>query len=177
MDEDMKIWKRAALIHGHECGGLMIGYKASLYAIRLLDIDFSPDEQLACIAEDDACSVDAIQFILKYSVGKGNLMFHLTGKQAFSIYNKKNGRSVRLVLKPDGYRLTRSEAFDYYRGRAPEEIFDVKETKLKLPAFTRPFESYICDMCGEPVSSNCIRLCGDKKLCIDCYGEVDHFHM
>ena len=25
MDEDMKIWKRAALIHGHECGGLMIG--------------------------------------------------------------------------------------------------------------------------------------------------------
>lgn len=29
MDEDVKIWKRAALIHGHECGGLMIGYKAA----------------------------------------------------------------------------------------------------------------------------------------------------
>ena len=28
-----KLWERAADFHGHVCGGLTIGYKASLYAV------------------------------------------------------------------------------------------------------------------------------------------------
>ena len=59
----MKTWKDCAQFHGHECGGLTIGYKASLYAIQLLNLEFSSDEQVVCIAENDACGIDAIQFI------------------------------------------------------------------------------------------------------------------
>ena len=101
-----KIWKKCVEFHGHECGGLTIGYKAALYAMELLDIKMgkdccvSRDEQLVCISENDACGVDAIQVILGCSVGKGNLLFHMCGKQAFSFYNRDTGKSVRLVLKP-----------------------------------------------------------------------------
>ena len=44
---------------------------------RLLELDFSADEDVVCIAENDACGVDAIQVLLGCSVGKGNLLFNL----------------------------------------------------------------------------------------------------
>ena len=69
----MKTWEDCVAFHGHECGGLTIGYKASLYAIELLDIKFSEDEELVCISENDACGVDAIQTMLGCSIKKGNL--------------------------------------------------------------------------------------------------------
>ena len=38
MDENKALWKKCVEFHGHECGGLTIGYKASLYAIALLGL-------------------------------------------------------------------------------------------------------------------------------------------
>ena len=73
------LWEKAAAFHGHVCPGLTIGYRAALYAIELLELTFSEDEQVVCITENDACGVDAIQAILGCSVGKGNLLFHMTG--------------------------------------------------------------------------------------------------
>ena len=64
MDENKVLWEKCAAFHGHVCGGLTIGYKAALYAIELLDLSFSEDEQVVCITENDACGVDAIQVIL-----------------------------------------------------------------------------------------------------------------
>ena len=83
----MKTWNDCAAFHGHECGGLTIGYKASLYAIELLKLEFSADEQVVCISENDACGVDAIQVMLGCSVGKGNLLFHMRGKSAYSFHD------------------------------------------------------------------------------------------
>ena len=145
MDETRELWEKAAAFHGHVCGGLTIGYKAALYAIELLGIRFSSDEQLVCIAENDACGCDAIQAILGCSIGKGNLLFHITGKQAFSFYDRKTGRSVRLVLRPSKTPMTREESFAYYQNLAPKDMFDVKETKIALPVPAQLFESYVCD--------------------------------
>ena len=39
-------WQRCVDFHGHECGGLTIGYKAAQYAIKLLGLTFSDDEQV-----------------------------------------------------------------------------------------------------------------------------------
>lgn len=94
-----ELWDKCVAFHGHECPGLSIGYRAALYAAKLLDLCFSEDEDVVCISENDACGVDAIQVILGCSAGKGNLLFHVVGKQAFSVYERKSGRSVRLVLK------------------------------------------------------------------------------
>ena len=107
----MKTWQDCVNFHGHECGGLTIGYKASLYAAQLLELTFSTDEQVVCISENDACGVDAVQVMLGCSIGKGNLLFHMRGKQAFTFFNRKSGKSVRLVLKPKPEGMTKEESF------------------------------------------------------------------
>ena len=168
-------WERAVSFHGHECPGLTIGYRAAIYAAKLLELTFSDDEQVVCISENDACGVDAVQAILGCSVGKGNLLFHMTGKQAFSFYNRKSGKSVRLVLKKKPAEMTREETFEYYHRCSDEEMFNVKETKLQIPEHARIFDSYDCQCCGESTGANWIRLQGDKKLCVDCYQTYDRF--
>ena len=102
----MDLWEKCVDFHGHSCGGLRIGYAAAEYAMKLLNIGFSDNEQVVCISENDACGVDAIQVMLGCSIGKGNLLFHMTGKQAFSFYNRETGESVRLVLKPKPLDMT-----------------------------------------------------------------------
>lgn len=161
-------WEKCVDFHGHSCGGLSIGYRAALYAKELLKLDFSEDEQIVCISENDACGVDAIQVLLGCSIGKGNLLFHMTGKQAFSIYNRKTGESVRLVLKEKPEGMSREESFAYYQQRTAEELFEVKETKLAVPEPARIFDSYNCECCGEKTGENWIRVVNGKKLCLDC---------
>lgn len=172
-----QLWDKCVDFHGHQCGGLTIGYKAALYAIELLQLSFSDDEQVVCIAENDACGVDAVQVILGCSVGKGNLLFHMTGKQAFSFYKRSSGQSVRLVLRDKPAQISKGESFAYYQQLAPKDMFDVKETKLPLPEEARHFTSYTCDCCGETTASNWMRIDGDKKYCLDCYQQYDRFHI
>jgi formylmethanofuran dehydrogenase subunit E len=162
------IWEKCVEFHGHECGGLTIGYKAALYAIRLLDLNFSEDEQVVCIAENDACGIDAIQVILGCSAGKGNLLFHMRGKQAFSFYNRATGKSVRLVLKKRPDTLKQEDAFAFYQGCAFDEMFDIKETTIPLPETARIFTSAPCSRCGEITAENMLRLQNSQKLCLDC---------
>jgi formylmethanofuran dehydrogenase subunit E len=173
----MTAWEKCVAFHGHQCGGMAIGYKAALYAMDLLDIEFADNEQVVCIAENDACGVDAIQVLLGCSVGKGNLLFHMRGKQAFSFYNRRTGKSVRLVLKKKPEGMTRAESFHYYQTRIPADLFDVKETTIRLPEEARIFDSYTCDCCGESTGANWIRLAGGKKLCLDCYETYDRFNV
>ena len=137
----MKTWQDCVAFHGHECGGLTIGYKASLYAIELLNLEFSADEQVVCIAENDACGVDGIQVMLGCSIGKGNLLFHMRGKSAYSFYNRKTGQSVRLVLKPTPAGMTKAESFAYLQAKAPEALFEVKKTTINLPEKARLFKT------------------------------------
>lgn len=171
----MKTWNDCVAFHGHECGGLTIGYKASLYAVDLLGLAFSDDEQVVCVAENDACGIDAIQVMLGCSIGKGNLLFHMCGKQALSFYNRKNGKSIRLVLKPKPEGMTKEESFAYYQSCKPEEMFDVKETTIALPEKAKLFDSYVCECCGETTGGNWIRLADGKKVCLDCYKTYDRF--
>ena len=82
---EKELWEKCAAFHGHECGGLTIGYKAALYAIKLLELDaekagkgcFSTDEELVCLCENDACGVDAIPVLLGCSIGKGLSLIHI----------------------------------------------------------------------------------------------------
>jgi len=179
-----KMWQKCVDFHGHVCGGLAIGFKAALYAMELLELPaddgdgsrpVSSDEEVVCIAENDACGCDAIQVLLGCSVGKGNLLFRMRGKQAFSFYNRRTGRSVRLVLKPRPEGLERGQSLRYYMSREPAELFDVKEPKTAVPAEAMLFESYPCACCGEITASNWIRIRGGKMFCLDCYESYDRF--
>lgn len=183
MIDEKKLWEDCVAFHGHACGGLTMGYKASLYVMELLDLetreetsDFR-DEGLVCIAENDACGVDAIQVILACSVGKGNLLFHMTGKHAYSFYRRDNGKSVRLILRDSLKKVPRAQALDYFQSLAPQELFEVKETTIALPERARMFSSYPCEICGEVTGENWIRLQDGKKVCLDCYAKYDRFHV
>ena len=172
-----RTWEKCVEFHGHECGGLTIGYKAALYATKLLDLDFSIDAEVVCITENDACGLDAIQVMLGCSVGKGNLLFHIRGKQAFTFYNRTKNKGVRLVLKPRPEGMTRAESFDYCQKQDPEDMFDVKEPGIALPESARLFDSYECEECGETTGANWIRIEGGRKLCLDCHSKYDRFNV
>ena len=171
----MTDWEKCVTFHGHSCGGLRIGYQAAQYARQLLQVDVSDNEQLVCISENDACGVDAIQVLLGCSIGKGNLLFHVVGKQAFSFYNRATGESVRLVLKPKPAGMTPEESARYYFEHDCQELFWVKETKLPLPAPAKIFDSYDCECCGEKTGANWIRLVNGRKLCLDCCEQYNRF--
>lgn len=171
----MEKWNKCVEFHGHECGGLTIGYKAAMYAEKLLGLTFSEDEQVVCVSENDACGVDAIQVLLGCSVGKGNLLFHMTGKQAFSFYNRKTGKSVRLVLKKRPENMSREESFAYYQKAEAEAMFEVKETKIELPEKAHLFQSVPCECCGEITAEPYMHLQNGKKICRDCYSTYSRF--
>lgn len=172
----MTDWEKCVAFHGHACGGLSIGYRAALYARELLGLSFADNEQVVCISENDACGVDAIQVLLGCSIGKGNLLFHMTGKQAFSFYNREEGTSCRLVLKPKPPGMTREESFRYYHEKSNEELFQVKPAALPLPSPARIFDSYDCARCGEKTGANWIRIGpGGEMLCPDCLETYNRF--
>lgn len=133
MDENRALWNKCAQLHGHECGGLTIGYKAALYAVRLLKLDLNDTEQIACLCESKSCAVDAFRAIFGVSGEKGSLFLHPTGLSAYSVYNRRNNTAVRLVLKPAPEGLTREKSFDYYQNLDPAEMFDAEPAKYALP--------------------------------------------
>ena len=176
MDRE-QLWEEAVRFHGHSCPGLMIGFRAALYAQKLLNLTFSRDEETVCISENDACGVDAIQVVLGCSIGKGNLLFHMRGKQAFSFYNRESGESIRLILREKPRQMTREETMDYYMNCSDEEMFDKKKTTLRLPEEAQIFDSIVCECCGEVAGANWIRIVDGKKICLDCVPEYDRFRI
>jgi len=171
--QNADLWQKCVDFHGHSCGGLAIGFRAALYARKLLDIDFSEDEQIVCITENDACGVDAISVILGCSVGKGNLLFRIRGKQAFSFYNRLNGRSFRLLLKeqPDS-KKDKADKLEYMLNAPDEQLFAVTEVIQPLPPEAQIYGSKPCDECGEMTAECFLRDKNGKMLCADCYDKA-----
>ena len=133
MDENRALWNKCAEMHGHECGGLTIGYKAALYAIRLLKLGTEPDDQVAVICESKSCAVDAFKAIFGCSGEKGSLFLHPTGLSAYSVYNRRNNTAVRLVLRPAPEGISRENSFGYYQSLDPADMFDAEPAKYALP--------------------------------------------
>ncbi|WKY47620.1 FmdE family protein [Eubacteriaceae bacterium ES3] len=163
-----ELWEKSVAFHGHHCPGLAIGVRASLEAMKALNINFSEDEDVVCVTENDACGVDGVQVILGCSAGKGNLIFRNRGKQAFSFFNRKTGEKIRLVLKnlPE---MSRDEKEDFLLNEPDAtKIFDFKTPEYDLPEAARIFQSVICEKCGEKTAEPMIRLENGQKLCLDC---------
>ena len=165
------LWEKAAEFHGHKCPGLAIGYKVSLLALKHLEIkDDINDEDIVCIAETDACGVDAVQVILKATVGTGAMRIMYTGKQAFNIFNRKNGKKARFVLNDMQNFNSKEERMEYILSADEEKLFTIKEVKMDFPEKAKIFNSYICAECGEKTAENAVSLINGRYICNSCKG-------
>lgn len=166
--------EKASLFHGHTCGGLLIGVSAAHYAMELMGTqESSRDEEIVCVAENDSCSVDAIQSILGCSVGKGNLIFRMRGKQAFSFFNRHTRKCFRLVLKELTFG-TPDQKMDFMLNAPDEDIFDVKEVSFALPPKAKIYLSQKCPVCGELTAEPWLKVREGQDICLDCLQKDDH---
>ncbi|MEN6469685.1 MAG: FmdE family protein [Smithella sp.] len=96
--------KKCVEFHGHICPGLIYGYRVAREAMRLMNIGRSSDEEVVAVCENDSCAVDALQVLLGTVAGKGNLLIHNYGKNAYTVQS----RAHRVA-----YRFSRRASYDY----------------------------------------------------------------
>lgn len=198
MEKDFKTFEEAAEFHGHVCPGLAIGYRAATVALDELFSKRSEDEELVCIVENDACSIDGIQVVSGCTIGKGNLLFRDYGKQVYTFILRDKSDAVRISQKPEFamnsapgapelmkkffsgeateeeaalYHKQRSDMVERYLTSPAEEIFEIRHIKAEIPEKARLFNSVKCAECGETVSESRARVKDGKFVCIPCSNE------
>lgn len=162
-------WERCVEFHGHECPGLAMGVKACEAAMEKLGLKFSEDEEVVCVTENDACGVDAVQVLTGCTFGKGNLIYRGTGKMAFSFFNRSNGESLRMIVKPVNREMDRKQLQEFILDSPIDEIFDFSNPKFEMPQKARLFTTVICEKCGEGAPEHKMRMNDGKKVCLDCF--------
>lgn len=186
--------QEAIRFHGHSCPGLAIGIRAA--ELMLQQFEPASDEEIVCVVETDMCAVDAIQYLTGCTFGKGNLIYLDHGKSAFAFYDRSDGRSIRIVLRPGGMGK-RDKTLDDLRkkkadgnitieeqerlsgilagrmegimGATLDELFEVKEAQLSMPKKASRLESLTCEVCGEAAMESRTRRFLGQTLCIPCF--------
>ena len=174
--------------HGHFCPGLAFGIRAGEWAMR--EFGRAPDEEIVAVVECDMCAVDAIQYLVGCTFGKGNFIFLDHGKNAYSFFRRSDGKNARLMtrggLLPDLREQENSLATDDAAGRERirrlmierimqsdfETVFSVGPVQITMPEMARIHKSIPCDACNELTMATRILcdpiLTGGRNLCIPC---------
>ena len=130
---DKAMWEKAVAFHGHECPGLALGVRLCEFVRLRLGRTSAHDEELVCIAETDACPGDAIQALLGCTLGKGNFIYHCTGKTAYTFFDRATGEGFRVIAKRNQTPLSREERKQQIYTAPLEELFSVTVPKEPLP--------------------------------------------
>ncbi|KXG73950.1 hypothetical protein AN618_24400 [Fervidicola ferrireducens] len=170
---DKDEWKKCVEFHGHVCPGLAIGYRACEALREKLGRGFSKDEELVCVTENDACGVDAVQVLTGCTFGKGNLIYRGTGKMAFSFFRRDTGESIRIVFSPKENIQDKQKKLEFILTAPLEDIFLFKKPSFSIPEKARIFKTVICEVCKEGAPEHKIRLMDGKRVCLDCFVEVN----
>jgi len=161
--------------HGHVCPGVAIGYRMALAGLAALKEMRAEDEELVAIVENDACGVDALQFLTGCTFGKGNLIFHDYGKSAYTLYSRKTGQGVRITSRADAIpaeiRDDRAARIDWILTAPEDALLNLKTVAIDEPPKARIHDSISCDRCGERVMATRIRQSGKRRLCIPCWDQ------
>jgi len=108
------------------------------------------------------------------TIGKGNLIYRGTGKQAFSFFNRETGDKLRVCLKAKNTQNIDRKTWQKYLLEAPvEEVFEFSVPKYDLPERARIFNTEVCELCGEGAPEHKMRLSGGKRVCLDCVTEYN----
>jgi len=184
--------------HGHSCPGLAIGIRAAELAMDRFGR--SVDEEIVAVVETDMCAIDAIQFLLGCTFGKGNLIHLDYGKSAFTFHSRQKEKSIRIVAKPNAIGDPSDELIVLRTKKLKEELsteeqerlkkamaertkrvmeadldklFDVKPSHSPIPRKARILESLICRECGEATMESRTRRLFGKTLCTSCFEALE----
>jgi len=158
--------------HGHSCPGIAIGYRMTLAAMKALGVTRAGDEELVAIVENDACGVDALQYLSGCTFGKGNLIFRDYGKPVFTLFSRTSGKGVRVLFLdsalPEEAKNDRSKKLEYILSAPDDTILSLKTVSIDLPRQAKIYCSFSCDLCHESVMETRLQGVEGQKLCIPC---------
>ncbi len=200
MDTNNELYKAGLLLHGHKCPAMPMGLRAGLAALEKLGVERAKDGQLIAqieIGQDHCatCYADGIQMATGCTFGKGNIQKLSFGKFALTLIDRKSGRSVRVLTRPETIQRNKESEFIHYRmkgvpasqidpglveplvdfilGMSDDQLFEISEVKeIQLPPM-RPhdFNTVICNSCGEVVVESYARIKESKVVCQPCAGK------
>ena len=163
-------FEEVVAFHGHRCPGLALGYRMARAEWMFLADERAEDEELVAIVENDACGVDAVQYLTGCTFGKGNLIFRDYGKQVYTFYHRGSGKAVR--VKAWQHRApeqeTREERIRWLLSAPEEEVVTIQEVSISPPAYARIRTSVTCAFCGERVMETRARVREGRIACIPC---------
>ncbi|MCX6012101.1 MAG: FmdE family protein [Chloroflexi bacterium] len=165
-------FNRIGKFHGHQCPGLAIGYRMTKAGISVLGESRSEDEELVAIVENNACGVDAVQYLTGCTFGKGNLIFKDYGKHVYTFYSRKTKKAVHIAFKfdslPKQMRSSKQELINWILTANSHDILDVREISIAEPELAKAMKSIKCEICGENVMETRIQKVDGKNICIPC---------
>jgi len=194
-----KVLEAALIVHGHFCGAMPLGFRAGRLALKVLGSEREPNMSKIALVETGSfhaagCFVDGIQLSTGCTFGKGLIKKLEYGKWAVTVAVKKDGKAVRVSVKPQIVEAMFSSKFMSERKKGvppaevnPEFILEGFKKTISRPdeeilevskIFTYNFSStpkpsfniLKCEECGEMVAENKLRVKDNKKVCISCAG-------
>lgn len=190
------IFESAFLIHGHVCGGMPLGFRAGLAALRALGTERELNMAKLAFVETGTghaagCFADGVQMATGCTFGKGLIERTQYGKWAMVLVDRASGRAVRVSVRPELIQASFQSPFVQLRkqgvaptdvpleasrplvekllGRSDDELFVVTEVDYPLPPkVAASFNLVVCAKCGEAVAENKARLLDGKPMCLPC---------
>ena len=170
--------------HGHHCPGLVFGMRVGEWALR--EFGYATDEEIVAVVETDMCAVDAIQYLIGCTFGKGNFIFLDYGKNAYTFFRRHDGKNARLMTRgelltdlrnrekllsdddTEEREIIRRQMIDRIMSADFETIFSMGSAQIPMPEKARIHQSIRCDGCGELVMATRIHRENAKNHCIPC---------
>ncbi|XRO75872.1 FmdE family protein [Methanocaldococcus sp. 28A] len=192
LEEDLR---RTVEFHGHLCVGLALGYRVAKYVKKYYKR--SEDEELVAIVYNNSCSVDAIQYLLGCTFGKGNLIFKDYGKHVYIFFSRENEnkKGLKITFKdflfeeinetrdllkdienPEEKKKyiedLKNKCIEKILSLSDEDLLIIKEVEIPEPKKAKIYPSIKCEECGEYFMEIKGRLINGKIVCIECFKKL-----
>ncbi len=192
-------FQSAFFIHGHVCGGMPLGFRAGLAALKALGAERELNMAKLVFVETGTghaagCFADGTQMATGCTFGKGLIQRTEYGKWAMNLVDKETKKAVRVSVRPEVIQASFDSPFvkmrhagtrptdvplDISKGlvenllqKTDEQLFTISDIfDYELPKSTKPtFEIITCQQCGEIVAANKVLVKEGKMVCLPCSG-------
>ncbi len=170
MNEDFKaLLDEAVRLHGHLCGGQVIGVRMAIAGLRELGIKEPKGKEgrdLVIFVEIDRCPVDAIIAVTGRTPGRRSIKMMDYGKQAATFVDARTSRAVRVSVKTDcfekagliaqslGIQDEKHAQCEALAAMDEEDLLSIRRVSVEIKPQDLPGETLgmvVCRKCGETV--------------------------